>query len=350
MLGEFPKAYAKAKPKSSERLPPSSSFLREMGGSSWHNGGMRIGVFVSETWGDPSDLAEVRARARQAEELGFASGWIPYLPWSLDALVALQGAGEATSRLELGTSVIPSYLFHPLALARQANSVSEVLGERLSLGIGCSQQVVIEQMHGVAFERPARHIREYVEILRLAARSSGHVGYKGEIFQVDAVFGTPSRKPYPILVGALGPLMLQVAGEFADGTIATWCDPVAIERVIVPGVRAAAEAAQRPAPRVGAVVAVTVTDARDAAVEKAREQFAVYDGLPRYKRMVDLGEGERAADVCVIGDETEVRRRLHRYADAGLTDLLAAPFAVGEDLDASRRRTLECLADLVRDF
>ncbi|MBW2361711.1 MAG: LLM class flavin-dependent oxidoreductase [Deltaproteobacteria bacterium] len=171
---------------------------------------MRIGVFVSETWGDPSDLAEVRARARRAEELGFASGWIPYLPWSLDALVALQAAGEATSRIELGTSVIPSYLFHPLALARQASSVREVLGERMSLGIGCSQQVVIEQMHGIPFERPARHIREYVEILRLASQSAGHVGYEGEVFQVNAVFGTPTAKPYPILVGALGPLMLQV--------------------------------------------------------------------------------------------------------------------------------------------
>jgi len=144
--------------------------------------------------------------------------------------------------------------------------------------------------------------------------------------------------------------MLQVAGEFADGTIATWCDPAAIERVIVPGVCKAAEAAQRPAPRVGAVVAVTVTDALDVARDKAREQFSVYDSLPRYKRMVDLGEGERAADVCVIGNEAEVRRRLRRYADAGLTDLLAAPFVVGEDASASRQRTLECLADAVRDF
>lgn len=307
---------------------------------------MRIGVFVSETWGDPSDLAEVRARARQAEEFGFASGWIPYLPWSLDALVALQAAGQATSRIELGTSVIPTYLFHPLALARQASSVREVLGERMSLGIGCSQQIVIEQMHGIPFERPARHIREYLEILHLASQGTGHVGYKGELFQIDAVFGTPAPVPYPILVGALGPLMLQAAGEFAAGTIATWCDPAAIERVIVPGVCKAAQQAQRPAPRVGAVVPVTVTDDLDAARDEAREKFAIYDSIPRYRRMVELGEGERASDVCVIGNERQVRRRLRRYADAGLTDLLAAPFAVGEDVEASRQRTLECLADL----
>lgn len=311
---------------------------------------MQIGVFVSETWGDPSDLAEVRTRARQAEEFGFASGWVPYLPWSLDALVALECAGEATSRIELGTSVIPTYLFHPLALARQASSVREVLGERMTLGIGCSQQVVIEQMHGIPFERPARHIREFVEILHLASKHSGHVSYKGELFQIDAVFGTPTPGDYPILVGALGPLMLQAAGEFADGTIATWCDPAAIERVIVPTICKAAQATQRPAPRVGAVVPVTVTDDLDAAREIAREKFSIYDSLPRYKRMVDLGDVESACDVCVIGNEIEVRAQLRRYADAGLTDLLAAPFAVGEDSGTSRNRTLECLAGLIRDF
>ena len=305
---------------------------------------MRIGVFVSETWGEPSDLFEVRERARRVEALGLDSAWVPYLPWSLDSIVALQAASEVTERIELGSAVIPTYLFHPLALARQANSLRGVLGDRLTLGIGSSQQVVIEQMHGVRFDRPARHVREYVEVLRAAGDGKGHVGHSGEIFRIDAMYGTPGAAPMPILIGALGPLMLKAAGEVADGTIATWCDEGAIERVIGPAVREAAAAAGRPEPRVGAVVPVTVTDDLEAAKKATAEHFATYDAIPRYQRVVALGDGEKAADVCIVGSEKHVRDRLRAFESAGLTDLLAAPFAVGPDKQASRARTLECLA------
>jgi F420-dependent oxidoreductase-like protein len=307
---------------------------------------VRIGVFISETWGEASGLDELRARARQAEEMGFASGWVPYLPWSLDALVALQAAGQVTQRIELGSAVIPTYLFHPLAMARQAHSIRGDLGDRLTLGVGCSQQVVIETMHGVPFLRPARQVREYVEVLRASMQGSGQVAYQGEIFRVEAMFGSPGAAPTPLLVGALGPRMLRVAGEVADGTIATWCDEAAIERVIGPGVREAAAAAGRPAPRVGTVLPVVVSDDRTEARRAVAEHFAIYDQIPRYHRMVELGDAASAAAICAVGNEQEVRDRLRAFESAGLTDLLAAPFVVGEDAAASRQRTLECLASL----
>jgi CheY-like chemotaxis protein len=154
---------------------------------------MRIGVFVSETWNGASDLSEVRRRARQAQEQGFASGWVPYLPWSLDALASLQAAGEVTSHLELGTAVIPTYLIHPLALARQAATVQSAIGRPLTLGIGCSNVHVIE-MHGLAYERPARHVREYLEVLHRAAESEGSVSYAGELFRVEGLYQVPGSQ------------------------------------------------------------------------------------------------------------------------------------------------------------
>ena len=148
---------------------------------------MRIGIFVSETWESASPIGEVRERARAAEELGFASGWVPYLPWSLDALSSLQAAGEVTRAIELGTAVVPTYFFHPLALARQAATCAAAIGRPITLGVGCSNQFVVE-MHGLSYERPAAHAREYLEVLEAVRQSAdGHVAYRGELFRVDAM-------------------------------------------------------------------------------------------------------------------------------------------------------------------
>jgi F420-dependent oxidoreductase-like protein len=314
---------------------------------------MRIGVFVSETWGPPSTLAQVQQRAAEAERLGFSSAWTPYLPWSVDALAAIQAAGSVTERIEVGTAVVPTYLFHPLALARTAATVFDACGGRLTLGIGPSQPTVIETMHGIPFTKPAQHTREYLEVLRAAFSGASRVEHHGELYQVASMFGAPTQHPkteMPILVGALGPLMLRFAGELADGTIATSCDEGAIERVIVPGITKAATAAGRRAPRVGTVLAVCVTTAAglDAAREQVTAHFSTYERIPRYARMLGLGDKERMGDVHIVGDEAAVRARLRRFRDAGLTDLLAAPFALQStgDPEAGRRPTLDLLADI----
>jgi F420-dependent oxidoreductase-like protein len=306
---------------------------------------MRIGVFISETWGDPSPIDEVRLRARQVEAAGLAAGWVPYLPWALDSLAAVQAAGEVTERIELGSAVIPTYLFHPLAMARQAATVQAAVGREITLGIGCSNAAVI-QMHGLAYERPAQHVREYLEVLHRAAESEGQVAYEGDIFRPQGLYSTPGTGLGPILVGALGPLMLRVAGELSDGTIATWCNARALEDVIGPGIRQAAKAAGRPEPRVGGVVPVAVTHDAASVRDQAREHFGVYEGLPRYKRMLALGGVESAADVCVIGDEAEVRQRLQGFAGAGMTDFLAAPYSIGPNRQADWQRTVDCLGSL----
>jgi F420-dependent oxidoreductase-like protein len=312
---------------------------------------MRVGVFVSETWAAPSTLAEVQARAAEAQRLGFANAWVPYLPWAVDPLMALTAAAAVTSTIELGTAVIPTYFFHPLALARQAFAVDDACRGRLTLGIGPSQPSVVEKMHGIPYVRPAQHTREYIEVLRAAAAGHSKVTHSGELYQIDAMFGAPThhdKQRIPILVGALGPLMLRVAGELGDGTIATSSDEGAIERVIVPGITAAATAAGRPAPRVGTVLAIGLTDRATALDGKAavQQHFATYERIPRYARMLELGDKSRMGDVHIVGDEAYVRSRLAAFAGAGLTDLLAAPFTFGDDAAAMRRRTLELLADI----
>lgn len=298
---------------------------------------MRVGIFVSETWGDASTVDEVRDRARRAEALGFPSGWVPYLPWSLDALACIQAAGEVTSKIELGSAVIPTYFSHPLALARQAATVQAAIGRPVHLGVGCSNEIVIA-MHGLPYDRPAKHTREYLEILgpALAAganpngtrEQAGFVQFEGEFFKTGSVYGTPGAKEMgSVLVGALGPHMLRAAGKFADGTITTWSNPKAIAETIAPALRAAAEEAGRPEPKIGGVVPVLLCDEAEAGRRHAQQEFAQYEMLPRYRRMMDLGEAEAVSDVCVIGTPEQIAERLQDFRDAGMTDFLAAPLA-----------------------
>jgi len=314
-----------------------------------------MGIFVSETWGPSSGIDELRERARRAEALGFPSAWVPYLPWSLDALASIQAAGEATDRIELGTAVIPTYFFHPLAMARQAATVQSAIGRPIHLGIGCSNPAVVA-MHGLEFERPARQVREYLEVLAGAFEAganpagereqSGFLRYEGELFAVGSIYGTPGGgAPGSVLVGALGPRMLRVAGRFSDGTIATWSDAGAIERTIAPAVRTAAEEAGRPDPRIAGVVATAIVPAgrAEAARAAAREEFAFYEKTMPYQRVVEASDATHIGEICVIGDEDEVARRLRGFRDAGMTDFLAAPLAVE---GATWESTAERLAEL----
>jgi alkanesulfonate monooxygenase SsuD/methylene tetrahydromethanopterin reductase-like flavin-dependent oxidoreductase (luciferase family) len=181
-----------------------------------------------------------------------------------------------------------------------------------------------------------------------AARGStdGQVAYEGRIFRVNGPYATPGTALGPVLVGALGPLMLRAAGACSDGTIATWSNERAIERAIRPELEKAAKDAGRPAPRVGAVVPVVVTDDVDAGRARAAEKFAIYASLPRYQRMAELGGVASPADVCIVGNAAHLRDRLRAFADAGLTDLLAAPLLLGDDRAGSWRRTAEALGAL----
>ena len=241
--------------------------------------------------------------------------------------------------------MVPTYTRHPNVLAQQAATVNQASGGRLILGIGPSHRPVIEGL-GLAYDRPALHVREYVEILR-ALSTEGQVQYEGEYYRLSAGIGLAEAQPYPILISALAPLMLRAAGEVADGTVTWMAGVTALRQHVVPKITEAAANAGRPAPRIVAGVPLAVVDDASRARTAADETFEIYGRLENYRRVLDRGEASGPSAVAVVGTETEVADQLATYAAAGVTDLSAVAFPVGDNPAASVERTTELLQGLV---
>ena len=206
---------------------------------------MRIGIFGGEVAGH-GGIDEVVASARRAADEGFASYWMPQI-FGLDTLTSLAVVGREVSRIELGTAVIPTYPRHPMMLAAQALTTQAISGGRLTLGIGLSHQLVIEGMFGHSFEKPVRHMREYLSIL-MPLIHEGTVSCQGETLSANGSLNIAGATPFPVLIAALGPKMLELAGTAADGTITWMTGPATLETHTVPAITKAAEQAGRPPP------------------------------------------------------------------------------------------------------
>jgi F420-dependent oxidoreductase-like protein len=307
---------------------------------------MNIGVFIGDANGERTTVAALQAQAQAAEAAGFVTGWVPHIPWSLDGLTALAIAGMVTDRLELGTAVMPTYTRHPLTMAQQALSADAVAPGRVTLGIGPSHPVVIEKMYGLGYDRPITHVREYIAVLREAFEGPGQVVFDGDLYHTDALLQVPGGGPMPILVAALAPQMLRLAGTVAEGTIAYWADERAIGEHVVPLITDAAGAAGRPPPRVVAGLPIAIVDDPGAVRDQATRMLSAYTAIPTYQRILARGAAAHPVDVALIGDEAHALRRLRAFADAGATDLCAAPLGLGPDGEATKRRTLDWLASL----
>jgi F420-dependent oxidoreductase-like protein len=295
---------------------------------------VRIGVFTMQT----ATVEAMVADARAVREAGFASFWSPQI-FNVDALTALAVVAREVPDLELGTFVVPTFPRHPTMLAAQARTVQQLAGGRLTLGIGLSHQIVIEMLLGMSFDKPVRHMREYLEILTPLLRGEP-AAYEGEVLSTQLALDIPESTPVPVLVAALGTQMLNVAGRLADGT-ATWMTgPRTLADHIVPTIRAAAERAGRPAPRIAAGLPVGVCDDAEAARATAGNLFSIYDGLPSYRAMLDREGATGPADVAIVGDEAAVRAQIEQLAEAGVTDLVAVPFTEPD-------RTLDLLRSLL---
>jgi F420-dependent oxidoreductase-like protein len=299
---------------------------------------MRISIFGGES---PSLDAAVEAAGR-AEAEGFHGFHVPQI-FGLDALTTLAVVGRQVPRIELGTGVVPTYPRHPMMLAGQALTTQMACGGRLLLGIGLSHQVVIESMFGMSFEKPARHMREYLSILGPLLHGEP-VAFSGETLSTSASLAIEGVDAPPVVVAALGPLMLKLAGQMADGTVTWMTGPATIAEHTVPAITAAAAEAGRQAPKVVVGLPVCVTDDPDGARERAAKIYAMYGFLPSYRAMLDREGAEGPADVAIVGDEATVVAGIERIATAGATDFSAAEFAAGDD---ERRRTRELLRSLV---
>jgi len=303
---------------------------------------MRIGLT-----GGGATVDKVVRQARQAEADGFTSLWYASVVTG-DPLVAIAVAGRETTRIELGTAVLQTYPCHPLLQANRAASVVDAMGRPgLTLGIGPSHEPVIRGVFGLSYDHPGRSTEEYVRILSGVLRGEA-VDFDGNDWTAHtAGRAVAPSHPIPVLLSALGPRLLRVAGELADGTVLWMAPPTAIEHHIAPKVCAAAAAAGRPAPRIVAGLPVAVHDDEAEARVAASANSSVYAGMANYQRILEIGNASTPADAAIVGNEAAVRSQLQSLLDAGATDIWAAVFPVGDDRAASRRRTTELLQELV---
>lgn len=302
---------------------------------------MRIGVF----YGGTNEVAGQVDTVVQAEKDGFDSIYFGQI-FGPDAMTVLALAGQKTSRIELGTSVVPTYPRHPHVMAQQALTVQAATDGRFNLGIGLSHHTVVEGMWGVSYERPGVHMKEYLSVL-MPLINEGRVSFSGEFFRVNAQLTVPTPKPPPVLIAALAPMMLRLAGEQTAGTITWMTGPKTIESHILPRITKAAQDAGRTEPRIVAGIPIAVVDNPDEAREKAARAFQIYGSLPNYQRMLGKEGVEGPADIAIVGDEAECERRIRDLASAGATDFLAAAFPVGDDPKASLERTRQLVKSLI---
>src|SRR5438093_2045934 len=239
---------------------------------------MRIGIGIGDIAGQPADPDSLVAQAQRAEADGFASGWFAHI-MGLDAILAATLCARETTRIELGTAVVPTFTRHPALMAQQALSAQAAARGRFTLGVGLSHQIVIEGMFGLSFAKPYSHMREYLAVLAPLVRE-GMVSHAGDEYRVNVQLNVPGARPCPILVAALAPRMLALTGRVADGTI-TWMTGLrTVREHTVPSLRDAVAKAGRPSPRVVVGLPIAVTREVAAARESAAKQFQIYGALP----------------------------------------------------------------------
>ena len=299
---------------------------------------MRIGVMAGATPGPDGTLEGLIARAQDLEARGFASMWMANI-FGLDAIGAQAIVGCNTERIELGTAVVPTPPRHPVAIAQQTLTTQVACGGRFTLGIGLSHKLVIEDMLGLSYAKPAQQTREYMEVLGPLLRGEP-ASFQGEHYKVNAALDVPGATETPVLIAALGDLMLRIAGSLAQGTILWMTGPATIEDHIGPKLRAAATDAGRPDPRIVAGFPIVVTDDEAAAREEIAKGLVMYGQLPSYRAMLDKEGAAGPADIAIVGNEKQVGEGLDRLRDIGVTDFDAAIFPVEEGSEA---RTLDLL-------
>jgi F420-dependent oxidoreductase-like protein len=299
---------------------------------------MRIGILGL---GEHFAISSAVAGSMTAESFGFDTYWVP---GEVDPISVIVSSGQQAKTIKFATSVIPVYSRHPVALAGEAIMTNEAIGGRLTLGIGMSHNSLIETKWGRPVDRPIRYVRDFLSIL-LSLLETRSADYDGEMLSAHTTFSVAAGGRPSVLVAAMGPQMLKVTGQLADGTDTWMTGPRTLESLTVPTISTAAAEAGRPAPRIAAGMPICVTSRRDEAKEVAATEFRHHADFPTYRRMLDLEGADGPADVAVIGDESGVMRGLERYRDVGVTDFIACPFGSPED----RGRTLSALGNIAAD-
>jgi F420-dependent oxidoreductase-like protein len=272
-------------------------------------------------------LEESVNRARIVEQHGYESLWTTQLPTARDASLVLAAYASATQRVKLGTGVLPIYTRHPTAMVQMAATLDELSGGRFILGLGVSHRVTVEGMWGLQLVGPVEAMREYLTIVRSSIRD-GACSFEGKHFTATWSYLGPRREDMPIMISALNPRMLELAGELADGVVLYMCAPQYIEEHVMPPLRIGRERAGKSMDGFEIVAAVDacVTSDRGAALETYQKTLDRYAALPFYRKAMEAG-GFNADVLAAIGDAQQVRDAIARYREAGVTLPGVGPFA-----------------------
>jgi F420-dependent oxidoreductase-like protein len=287
---------------------------------------MQIGMWID----DERPLAAVVESVEEAARLGFARVWFGQRDgW--DPLTLIAAVGSRVPDIGLGTAVALTWPQHPLALAAQTLSTQAAVDGRLTLGVGPSHQMIVESRYGYRWDRPGRHVEEYLTALA-PALAGETVDVRTETVTAAGAVTVPGAARPPLLLAAHGPRLLRLAGERADGVITTWTGARGLAEHVVPQVRAAA--AGRPEPQVVVGVVASLTDDPDAARAYVAERFGMAGEMPSYRRSLDQQGVAGPADTVLAGDEAELEKAVRRFADAGATEFQLC--AVGPEADRAR--------------
>jgi F420-dependent oxidoreductase-like protein len=283
-------------------------------------------------------------RASRLAERGFTNFWSSQI-FGPDTLTVLALVGHELRELNLGTAVVPIQTRHATMLAAQARTVQDAIGARLSLGVGLSHQMVVEDMWGLSFERPASYMREYLEVLAPMLRGEA-VNFQGERVKVITIgpLGPRDVDTPSLLVAALGSRMLKIAGTVADGTLLWMTGRQTIASHVTPAIREAASAANRGEPRIVCSLPIAVTNDPDGARERINNDYALYATLPSYAAMLQKEGETEPAGVSLVGSKEHVLDQLHELANAGVTEFSGAASGTKEEREAA----LETLIDYQR--
>ena len=282
------------------------------------------------------------ADAQRAEADGFDSVWCANA-LSTDALTTLACIGQVTERIELGTSVVPTPNRHPTVMAQQALTVWEASNGRLALGIGLSHKILVEDAWGLRYDAPARQTEEYLNVL-MPLLKTAQADFSGSWYRVKCQYMLAGAESLPVVVAALGPRMLAVAGRLADGTN-LWMSGLKTTRdYIVPTIQAAAADADRPPPRIVSNLPVVVTNDTKAARAALERPLSVYGWLPSYAGLLKREGTADPVDLVLMGDKGAVVEQICAYKEAGVTDFNAwIPDTLGKEVEEA---TWACLAEL----
>jgi F420-dependent oxidoreductase-like protein len=299
---------------------------------------MKIGLFTF-----PASIDTFVESVKQAEAEGYAEIGVPQI-FGLDALIAISVAARESKSIRFSTGVIPTYPRHPMALAQQALTAQAASGGRLTLGIGLSHKIVIEGMYGMSFDKPAIHMREYLSIL-LPLLKEGKVSYSGESLTARGQIDVPDSQNLPVLIAAMAPRMLELAGSHADGTVLWMTGPRTTADHIIPTMHAAATKAGRPKPTTVAGLPMCLTAKVDDGRERAAKEYLIYGQLPSYRAMLDREGHAGPADLALIGDEAVLRAGAKAMAEAGTDMLMVSCFGTSDEQAATR----SFMASLAKD-